>query len=131
MTNSTTRQPTTNEIDTNIANVSSQAQNKASTIARNVVDNIDRSRDAAAGGVEIAASKILSAAASLQGGSAVSGAAHAAANSLNSTADYIRKHDVSGMMADLQQLVKNNAVPALLGAAFIGFLVGRSFSNDD
>jgi hypothetical protein len=34
-------------------------------------------------------------------------------------------------MADVETLVKNNPGPSLLGAAVIGFLAGRAFSNND
>ena len=45
------------------------------------------------------------------------------------TADYVREHDVDRMLKDLETLVKNNPGPALVAAAFVGFLAGRALSN--
>lgn len=54
----------------------------------------------------------------------------AAADSLDHTAKYIREHDVAGMMTDVKRLVKDNPVPALIGAAILGFLLARTLSRD-
>ena len=53
---------------------------------------------------------------SLPGGEKVSELAHAAADKLGATADYVRQHDVSGMAADLERIVRKNPGPALLTA---------------
>jgi hypothetical protein len=53
-----------------------------------------------------------------------------AANALNTTADYVREHDVKSMFSDVRKLVKDNPGPALLAAAVIGFFVARAFSKD-
>ena len=55
--------------------------------------------------------------------------AHAAAESLSTTATYVREHDVRKMMTDVEALVKNNPGPSLFAAAVIGFLAGRAFSS--
>ena len=112
------------------ADASAQIQNKASELGRSAAAKIDSKRDAAAGGLEIAAGKIHDNANSLPGGNRVSGTAHAAANTLSSTANYIREHDVNSMIGDFYELVKKNPGPSLLGAAALGFLVARSFSRD-
>jgi ElaB/YqjD/DUF883 family membrane-anchored ribosome-binding protein len=57
--------------------------------------------------------------------------AHAAAEHMSSTADYVREHDVDGMMKDVETLVKNNPGRSLLAAAVIGFLLGKTFSSSD
>ena len=56
--------------------------------------------------------------------------AHAAADSLDRTAKYIREHDAAGMMSDVKRLVKDNPVPALIGAAILGFLLARTLTRD-
>jgi len=56
--------------------------------------------------------------------------AHAAADKLGATAEYVRAHDVGSMTADLERIVRRNPGPALLTAAVVGFLVGRAMSND-
>jgi ElaB/YqjD/DUF883 family membrane-anchored ribosome-binding protein len=77
-----------------------------------------------------AASALDEQAESLPGGARVSSAAHSAADALATSADYIREHDLSDMMEDLRDVVRNNPGPALLGAAALGFLIGRAFSRD-
>ena len=57
--------------------------------------------------------------------------AHATAEKISSTADYVREHDVKQMIGDVETLVKNNPGPSLLIAAVFGFLVARAFSNND
>jgi hypothetical protein len=90
----------------------------------------EQARTTAAGGLDRAAGTLDEQAASLPGGARVASAAHSAANALSSSADYIREHDLGDMMEDLRDVVKNNPGPALLGAAALGFLIGRAFSRD-
>jgi hypothetical protein len=72
-----------------------------------------------------------SAADHLPGGEAVSGYAHAAADTLSSTADYVRTADMTRLRSDMEGMVKNHPGPTLLAAAFVGFLVGRTLSSRD
>ena len=87
-------------------------------------------RGAAATGLDKAASALHDKAESLPGGEKVTSLAHAAADRMTSTADYVREHDVDGMMKDVESLVKNNPGRSLLAAAIVGFLLGRTFSRD-
>ena len=48
------------------------------------------------------------------------------AGKLKNTARYVRKRDVSGMLKDLGNGVKNHPAPALAAAAAVGFFVGRA-----
>lgn len=89
-----------------------------------------QARATAAGRMDRAASALDEQAESLPGGARVSSAAHSAADALATSADYIREHDLSDMMEDLRDVVRNNPGPALLGAAALGFLIGRAFSRD-
>ena len=114
-----------------ISDAASQAKEKVSSVGRTAANKIDENRDSAAGGLESAASTLHDKADSLPGGEKVTGLAHSAADKLGATADYVREHDVNGMMADLERLVKNNPGQSLLAAAVVGFLVGRTFSSSD
>ena len=113
-----------------LADTANQMKDKASELGRSAAAKLDSKRSGAAGGLEGAAEKLHGNADSLPGGTKVSGAAHAVANKLNSTADYIREHDVNSMVSDFYEVVKRNPGAALLGAVGIGFLVARSFSRD-
>jgi hypothetical protein len=107
-----------------------RAKTEAPGMARAAVDKIDENRAGAAGGIESAASTLHQKADNLPGGESVKGAAHAAADASNSTADYVRENGVKSMLADVQKIVKNNPGPALLTAAVLGFLVARTFSRE-
>ena len=136
MQNKTTpfRDPVANEPSTmgeKLSDTAAQVKDKVSDLGRTAADKIDENRDAAAGGLDKAASALHEKAERLPGGEKVASLAHATADKLSSTADYVREHDVNRMMADVETLVKNNPGPSLLAAAVIGFLVGRAFSSTD
>jgi ElaB/YqjD/DUF883 family membrane-anchored ribosome-binding protein len=116
-----------------LSNTAARAKEKVADLGRSAANQIDANRDAAASGMEKVASTLHDKAESLPGGQPVTGLAHAAADKLNSGAQYVRAHNANRMMADLEKLVKNNPGPALLAGGVIGFLVGRAFlslSND-
>jgi hypothetical protein len=114
-----------------ITNLASQAKDKVSDLGRAAADKIDDNRDTAASGLETAASTLHESAEALPGGEKVARLAHSAADKLSGTAGYVREHDVTDMMADVEQLVKANPGPSLLAAAAIRFLVSRSFLSGD
>jgi len=114
-----------------ISDAASAAKSTVADFGRTVAAKADENRDAAARGLQTAASSLHQQAESLPGGEKVTGLAHSAADTLTSTADYVRGHDVNGMMTDLERLVKNNPGPSLLAAAALGFLVARTFSSGD
>lgn len=87
-------------------------------------------RAEAAHGLENAGANLHATAQTLPGGARVTRAAHAAADTLTHTAEYIRKHDAAKMMADAKRVVKDNPAFAMLGAALIGFALGRFWSRD-
>ena len=109
----------------------SEVQSATQDLGRAAGEQLDKGRSAAAGGIASAAASLHGHAEELPGGQRVAGFAHSAADKLNLTANYIRDHDMSAMVEDVKTLVKKNPVPALLGAAAIGFLVAKSFSNRD
>lgn len=57
-------------------------------------------------------------------------AAHATANTLNHTAEYIRKHDAASMLSDAKRLAKDNPGLTLLGGAIIGFVLAKLWARD-
>jgi ElaB/YqjD/DUF883 family membrane-anchored ribosome-binding protein len=106
------------------------SQGKAAEMGQKVADRIDENRGRAASGMESAANALREKADTLPGGEKVANAAHATANAVGVAADYVRENDLKTMMADVQQLVRNNPGPALLTAAALGFLIARTFSRD-
>src|ERR1700733_7398888 len=108
----------------------SEFNSAAADLGQKISEKIDKGRSAAASGIDSAAESLHVHANDLPGGERVASLAHGAADRLSSTADYIRGHDLSAMFEDAKTLVKKNPVPALLGAAAIGFLLARAFSRD-
>ena len=113
-----------------LSDTATQVKDTVSDLGRMAANNMDENRYAAASGLKKAASALHEQAESLPGGEKVSNLAHAAAEKLTSTADYVRGHDFKRMMGDVGTLVKNNPGPSLLAAAVIGFVAGRAFSRN-
>jgi ElaB/YqjD/DUF883 family membrane-anchored ribosome-binding protein len=114
-----------------ISDAASAAKTAVSDFGRTAANTADENRAAAARGLQSAASTLHQKADSFGGGQTVAGLAHSAADTLSSTANYVKEHNMSRMMVDLERLVKNNPGQSLLAAAAIGFLVGRAFSSSD
>jgi ElaB/YqjD/DUF883 family membrane-anchored ribosome-binding protein len=114
-----------------ISDAAGQVKDKVSNLGATAAEKIDQNRESAASGLENAASALHEKANRIPGGEKVADFAHSTAERLNSTAEYVREHDVKRMMADVETLVKNNPGPALISAAVLGFLVGRAFRNSD
>jgi ElaB/YqjD/DUF883 family membrane-anchored ribosome-binding protein len=121
---------TVGDVGTDLSKHAAQMKDRVSDMARTAADRIDASRSTAADGLETAASTLHDQAGRLPGGEKVSEFAHAAADRLNTTADYMRTHDINRMKTDLEALVKNNPGPSLLVAAVFGFLLGRALTHD-
>ena len=119
--------PSVKERVTETANA---ARQKVSDAGRQATDKIDEKRGPTADALESAASTIHQRAEDLPGGENVRSVAHSAAEKLESTAGYIREHDVRSMVSDVEGIVKRNPGPSLLIAAAIGFLIGRAFRED-
>jgi ElaB/YqjD/DUF883 family membrane-anchored ribosome-binding protein len=113
-----------------VSDAVSTAKEKVSDAGRQATDKIDEKRGPTADALSSAASTIHEKAESLPGGETVRSVAHSAAEKLESTAGYIREHDMRAMMSDVEEIVKRNPGPSLLIAAAIGFLIGRAFRED-
>ncbi len=95
-------------VNQTISETSNQVKDKVSDLGRSAADKIDENRGAAASGLEKAASALHENAEGLPGGEKVTSLAHATADKLSSTADYVRGHDVNRVMTDVGTLVKNS-----------------------
>jgi ElaB/YqjD/DUF883 family membrane-anchored ribosome-binding protein len=113
-----------------VSDAASAAKQQVSEAGTQAVDRIDEQRGPTAEALETAAMKIHEKAEDLPGGETVKSAAHSAAERLQSTAGYIREHDVRAMLSDVEDVVRRNPGPSLLIAAAIGFLIGRAFRED-
>jgi ElaB/YqjD/DUF883 family membrane-anchored ribosome-binding protein len=101
-----------------------------SDMARTASQTVDDGRKTAAERLGNAASAVRDRADQLPGGPKVQQFAHAAADGLNTTADYVRSHDAKHMLSDVKRVVKNNPGPSLVIAAAFGFMLGRALTRD-
>jgi ElaB/YqjD/DUF883 family membrane-anchored ribosome-binding protein len=127
---STLTEPLSEKLSHTAAHVkhkASQVKHKASRMSQKAVDSIDEQRAGAAAGLEKAASTLHDQAENLPGGEKVAHFAHATADKLSTTAEYVREHDLRAMASDAESAVKRNPAPALLAAAAAGFLTGLLF----
>lgn len=99
-------------------------KSKAQDLGAKAAERADHARISAAAGLDTVASNLH------QRGDRVAGAAHSAADAVSHGAEYLRANDVETMMSDVVDVIRRNPGPALLGAAALGFLLGRALSRD-
>lgn len=121
---------TAQSVKERVTDAASTAKQKVTDAGRETADRIDEKRAPAADALQSAASTLHEKAEDLPGGETVKGVAHSAAEKLESTAGYIREHDVRAMLSDVEDIVKRNPGPSLLIAVAVGFLIGRAFRED-
>ena len=112
-----------------VGNRANAIKESVSDMARTATQSVDEGRQTAAERLGSAASAVRDRADQLPGGPKVQQFAHAAAEQLSTTADYVRNHDAKRMLADVERVVKNNPGPSLAIAAAFGFLIGRSLTR--
>jgi ElaB/YqjD/DUF883 family membrane-anchored ribosome-binding protein len=97
---------------------------KAQDVGAKAAQRADQARVSAASGLDTVASSLH------QRGDRVATAAHSAADAVSSGAEYLRANDMESMMDDFMGVIRRNPGPALLGAAALGFILGRALSRD-
>jgi ElaB/YqjD/DUF883 family membrane-anchored ribosome-binding protein len=107
------------------------AREKAEGTGRAIQGKIDSARGPAADKLQQAASKVHQRADNLPGVQTFSNFAHSAADRMETTAQYLREHEVKDMLADVEGFVRKHPAQSLLVAAVGGFLVGRAFRRAD
>lgn len=96
--------------------------------AQEAKQKIDAQREPMARGLEGTAQRIRERGDRVS--SATSEAVRTTADKIQATADYIREHDVTDMLDDVQDVVRRHPGPALAAAAVAGFLVGRALTRN-
>jgi ElaB/YqjD/DUF883 family membrane-anchored ribosome-binding protein len=117
---SSTPDPTSTEVPGGYTTLKAKVQDVGAKAAQRA----DQARVGAAAGLDTVASTLHAR------GDRVASAAHSAADAVSSGAEYLRAHDVETMMGDLMDVIRRNPGPSLLGAAAIGFMLGRALSRD-
>lgn len=64
------------------------------------------------------------------GGDRIADAAHATADRLGASANYVRDNGAHAMVGDIESVIRANPGKFLIGAAVLGFLAGRAFRRD-
>lgn len=109
-----------------VSDLTSKAKDKASDMADSVAEKWGHQRESAAEGLGKAASAIREKADSLPGGPRVAGVTQSIADGIDSTASYLRDHDVNQMGKDVMNLCRRYPTQSLVAAIAVGFLIGRS-----
>jgi hypothetical protein len=99
-------------------------KNKAREVGTRAAERADHARAGAAAGLDSVASTLH------QKGEQVASAAHGAADAVSYGAAYLRENDVRTMLSELAEVIRRNPGPSLLGAAALGFMLGRALSRD-
>ena len=108
------------------AGFASKVKDKASQVTSAVSDTVGRQRDNVAGGLDRVASTIHEKAGSLPGGQKAADAANSLADGMESTASYLRDHDLKDMGKSLTGVCRKYPVESVVAALAIGVLVGRA-----
>jgi hypothetical protein len=106
------------------AGLASKLKDKASQVTSTVSDTVGRQRENVAGGLDRVASTIHEKAGSLPGGQKAADAANSLADGMESTASYLRDHNLKDMGDSLTGICRKYPVQSLVSALAIGFLVG-------
>ena len=107
------------------------ARDKVQNAGRNVQAKIDETRAPAAEKLQNVASALHEKADQLPGGETVAGIAHKTADTMQATAEYVRRNDLQNMMGDVRTFVRKRPGQSLIAAAALGFLLGRTLRSDD
>jgi len=97
---------------------------KAQDVGAKAAQRADQARVGAAAGLDTVATTLH------EKGERVASAAHTAADAVSYGAEYLRENDVQTMLSDLMDVIRRNPGPALIGAAALGFMLGRALSRD-
>jgi ElaB/YqjD/DUF883 family membrane-anchored ribosome-binding protein len=99
------------------------ATHAAAEYSHKAKDTLNNNREQAASGVEKAAEKVRDQLGQKEGLPGQAGVKMA--DTMESTATYIRDHTTDEMMGDVERLVREHPVQAIAGAIFAGFVIGR------
>jgi ElaB/YqjD/DUF883 family membrane-anchored ribosome-binding protein len=108
-----------------ISDVAGNVQDKVADLSRQAVEGINSSRSTAAAALGTTATRVHA------GADQFASAAHAAANKMQTTADYVRDTDLKTMGSDVTDFAKRYPGQALAIAGVFGFVLARLLSRND
>jgi hypothetical protein len=101
-----------------------RGQERMDDLGRTAGEKLDEARQVTAAALENTASSVRTT--GRHGAETIETLSESAAGKLDSTAAYVRSHDVGGMLTNLRQMIGRNPAGFLLLAAGIGFLAGSA-----
>jgi len=99
----------------------------AKEVGKQIGNKADQATAAAGRGIQSAADTIRE---NTPHEGMLGGAAEAVSKTVERGGRYLEEKQLSGMMDDLTNTIRNNPVPALLIAVGVGFLLARAMSRD-
>ena len=114
------------DVKDRLSDTTSKMKEKVGQMADTASKTIDQQRQNAADTLGRAASAVHENADKLPGGPKVANLTHSVADGIESTASYLRRHDLSGMGKDVMDVCRRYPTQSLVAALAVGFLIGRS-----
>ena len=114
------------DVKDRLSDTTSKMKEKVGQMADTASKTIDQQRQNASDTLGRAASAVHENADKLPGGPKVANLTHSVADGIESTASYLRRHDLAGMGKDLMDVCRRYPTQSLVAALAVGFLIGRS-----
>ena len=111
------------EAEQSASEMGDNAKRQASEVGDKVTEQADEATTKAGGSIENVAGKLREQAEGQSGVTAQAGTK--VADTMESTASYLKEHDTQEMLDDLERYVREHPMQALAGAVVGGFLIGR------
>ncbi|MGD0300723.1 MAG: hypothetical protein ABSE86_26870 [Bryobacteraceae bacterium] len=107
----------------------SHAQDRVMDFGLAAGEKLDEARKGTADALENAAFSVRTN--GREGAQTIEDISEKAAGKLDATAQYVRSHDVGGMLGNLRQVIGRNPTGFLILAAGVGFLAGSAFRSNN
>jgi hypothetical protein len=107
------------DVQERLAGFGSRIREKATQISGSVSQTADKQRENAARGLDRAATGLQ------EGMGSATKVAHGVADSMKTTASYLRSHTFADMGNDLASVARRHPAQALISAVILGFVAGR------
>jgi hypothetical protein len=107
----------------------SRAQEQVKDLGLAAGEKLDEARKGTADALESAAFSVRTN--GRDGAKSLENISENAAGKLDSTAQYIRSHDVGGMLSNVREAISRNPTGFFILAAGIGFLAGSAFRRNN
>src|SRR4030095_1432790 len=114
------------DVKDRVSDTTSKIKDKVGQMAETASKTLDHQRRNAADTLGRAASTVHENADKLPGGPKVANITHSVADGMESTASYLRRHDLSGIGKDLMDVCRRYPTQSVVAALAVGFLIGRS-----